>query len=246
MFQSRQAKKKQREQPESSTEFIGPIRGNRCGHDPARPIQYTSPDKGSKPQVIEEAKKQVNKLLQDRNFMPALGLHSSSDRKRRSERIEAVCLIICCHLDNMDLVSFRVGIMHPDGTMHCMTNQQIADECGLRLGRVERAMKDIKNSGALWLTRIWDEIEEGVYKGRASIRKFSSFFFKHIGLLDRLKGEALKAGQRALAKLAKMPAPDSVKRQLKKVVKELTDFSKKRAGRVVVGATRDPPQWQGV
>jgi len=124
--------------------------GNFCGHDPRNPrFTLTRPAKtgqGGIPRVLTLCAERLKSYYaHPRQLIPSLDLANGSERQQRSERREACVLLLTALLKYADLASLRVGIPTPDGFLS-LTVDYIAQQTGMTLKRVERALADLKTA----------------------------------------------------------------------------------------------------
>ena len=98
-------------------------KGNDCGHDPKNPRFFKPPEKHSpRPGVLRSLVLKIREYYQNpRKTIPSLDLANGSDRQQRSERREACLALLGCIIHYTDLVTLRVGIPQPDGSMSGFT-----------------------------------------------------------------------------------------------------------------------------
>jgi hypothetical protein len=162
---------------------------------------------------------------------------------KRSERLEAIVLVLSVLVYRTDLVSGRVGSppTADDEWFRGVTADYIARWTGLRLGRVTRALDDLRRAGFITSVqpRELDE-ETGEYTGLAAVRNITMKMWTRLRLknrYDEARNAACKrtrdarrqvrerttkvrrARQRAAAKVARLaqgstPAPASPNKRL--------------------------------
>lgn len=186
--------------------------GNRCGHEPSTPRFFDPPPKHAlRPKILERVVKAVCTYYDSPKVLPGLNSANESTRQQRSERREACCAMLGALLHYTDLVTLRVGIPQPDGSMAGIPMESkdfedggrvvgLAEMAGLCPRRAERAMRDLKAAGIITVHPLCDKIEEGVYKGYAAIRTVSKNLFEAMGLGRWLAHERRRATERRRSK----------------------------------------------
>lgn len=144
------------------------------------------------PSVIDKFVSRVQQFIIDPTIFPALAFerpYTKGDRLMRSERREAVGLVLAFLGKHCDIVSRYVG-RPPDenGVMVGYGLDEIAHDCGLHISRVERAMFDLNQMGAVitiprCLREADQEAEDGRrYVGLPALRRISLRVFLALGL----------------------------------------------------------------
>ena len=114
-------------------------------------------------------------------------------RQKRSERREALGILLSCLVHRVDLATLRVGIPMKGGQFRAYTDQELARMTGLGIRRLERAMQDLVEIGFIRIQKRCQKREDGPYRGVAAIRTISLRFFELMGLGKRLrKQQALR------------------------------------------------------
>ena len=174
------------------------MNGNNCGHIPDKPRWFAPPEKhANRPGIL----RRIIQCIRDYYTKPGVilpGLNSvnESDRQQRSERREACVAILGCILHYTDLVTLRVGIPQPDGSMAGLTMPFLAELSGLGERRAERAIHDLKAAGIITVHSICQQLEDATYKGFAAIRTVTKHLFTVLGLSAWLEHERRKAQER--------------------------------------------------
>lgn len=170
-------------------------KGNRCGHDPAKPRWFEPPEShAARPGVLRKLIERIRGYYDAPQVtLPALNAVNESDRQQRSERREACVDLLGCLLHYTDLVTLRVGIPQADGSFQGLTMQFLAETSGLGLRRAERAIHDLAAAGILSIHPIAQSLGDCVYKGFAAIRAVSRSLFDAFGLGSWLRHERDRA-----------------------------------------------------
>jgi hypothetical protein len=188
-----------RKAPGSSSSRRGS--GNRCGHDPLNPRQFTPPQHHRpRPKIIQEAIKRLGRYYwAPAEVFPVLNLVNGSKNQQRSERREACRLVKSFLLHYMDIKTLKVGIPQPDGSIMGISVAYIASALGMTAKRVQRAMSDLVKAGMVIVEQ--KKVQNGKsYLSYPAIRKISYSFFKALGLEKWLNRERKKREKAELAK----------------------------------------------
>ena len=172
-------------------------RGNRCGHDPRawrtslnRPqIDSQGVKKKKPPLVLQLAAKSVVALMWDR-LLPEFGhrqrkLFSQSERERRSERLEAIVLVVLALLVRCDVLTLRIRWRGRG-----LPLREICQWTGIERRRVQRALHDLRY--ALYVCGPGEQgpgvIRQPIRPGepQPAIREFTLLFFDRLGLKEKL------------------------------------------------------------
>lgn len=208
--------------------------GNNCGHCPSTPRYFTPPEKhANRPVILSRIITAIRKYYENPNTLPLLNAANESDRQQRSERREACISLLGCILHYTDLVTLRVGIPQPDGSMAGLTLPFIADLSGLGERRAERAIHDLKAAGIITVHPICEKISDTIYKGIAAIRTVCVHLFTALGFDAWLRHERQKAADRKKKKEAKRD-----KKNLANVQMGLNALGNKTKPEATVTATR--------
>lgn len=200
--------------------------GNRCGHEKDKPLEFKPFNKkGNLPAPCFNAIKKLTKAYGDiKKYMPLLnsagyytktyagkkGRKVSENKKQslrkvkksgshvqmRSERREAIFIVLCVMLSALDMKTMRVGTPQQDGSFRGMTMETIAQRGGISLSRAERAMADLTRIGYVKVFQRHEKVKE-LYKGLPAVRTISIRLFGSLGL-----DEMLEATRKGVSKLA--------------------------------------------
>jgi len=136
--------------------------------------------------------------------IPSLDLANGSIRQQRSERREACVILLKALLKHTDVASLRVGIPTEDGFLNLTVNY-IANQTGMTLKRVERALKDLKAAGLITVSQPRELKPDGTWRGLAAVKAVSKNLFGAFGLQVMLEKERKKASKRLKEKTPKSP-----------------------------------------
>ena len=172
--------------------------GNNCGHIPEKPRWFTPPEKhANRPGILRCIIQTIRDYYaRPDEILPGLNAVNESDRQQRSERREACVAILASILHYTDLVTLRVGIPQPDGSMSGLTMPFLAGLSGLGQRRAERAIHDLKAAGIITVHPVCKKLENATYKGFGAIRTVTKHLFTAVGLSAWLEHERRKAQAR--------------------------------------------------
>lgn len=160
--------------------------GNKCGHNPKAPrlspILPIKTGKGGLPRILSLAAEKTKAWYDQPNLCPKL--QSKKDRRTRSERREAVIVIIETLLKHMDLATLQIGFPGPQGFID-IDMRTIVRESGLSQRRCERAITQLKQAGFMTVKQPRIKRAPGVYSALRAIRIITRDFFAWLGL-DRI------------------------------------------------------------
>ena len=172
--------------------------GNRCGHNPLAPRCFVPPpEHRRRPGILlrlsDELKAYYDKPAQ---VLPTLNFANGSTRQQRSERRESCLIVLDTLIHYLDLDTLHVGIPREGGAIIGLTMDFIAHRAGLCLGRVERAVKDLKRAGIITVRALITPSTTGGLTGLPAVRELSPKLFDAFGLGHWLKQERQKAQKR--------------------------------------------------
>ena len=168
--------------------------GNRCGHD-RHHIRRSLARSGSnrqQPLVLAEAGRAFARAIVERpQDFPELAATRDTDRVRRSERLEAIGLVVMAVMVRTDLLSLVVRWKGKG-----LPVDDIAKWTKCEPRRIRRAFFDLRwgsmlrGPGKFGPNRIPQPVEEfepGRYRGKAAIRQVTELVFEKVGMLGWLK-----------------------------------------------------------
>jgi len=183
--------------------------GNFCGHDPLNPrLELAKPaktGKGGLPRILTLTMEKLRGFYHTpRKLLPSLDLANGSSRRMRSERREGCVLVGQALIKRMDLVTMRVGIPTP-GRFLGYTLAAIAQDTGLSLKRVSRAIANFKAGGLVTVAEIRERLADGSWRAVAAVKKVSKHPFEALDLATMLRREREKARRRQAARRPRRP-----------------------------------------
>jgi len=179
--------------------------GNRCGHDPQNPrLSPPTPIKtgpGGLPRILSLAAERAKEWFWNPKNCPLL--ETNLDRQTRSERREAIQVVLEYLLSRLDLVSLRVGVPNLTGNFKNMDMNTIVEGTGLGQRRCERAIAELKAAGFMEVVQPRHCNEDGKYSGLNAVRCLTARFFEWLNLGPMLAQERKRASQAWKKRLAK-------------------------------------------
>jgi len=181
------------------------VPGNRCGHDPREPrLELERPVRANLPWVIKQGIERADGIYRERRRFPELSpqqlkLVGRRNYWRRSERLEAITLVVKALLCHMELLTLRVLTRPGEGPRNGIARTSLAKAGGLSLERVRQALADLYNAGYLRSHKVCIKIVRDigtVHVGLPSVRVFTKLFFQRLELGVRLELERTKASKR--------------------------------------------------
>lgn len=174
----------------TATRYVEPrVPGNRCNHDPRKPRLQLAIGLATRrkpfPWIIRLFLERCAWLFNDRHLFPELG------ERKRSERIEAMVLVMQAIGRNLDRLTLRSGRPNGDGTFTGITMRTIAGWAKMTAQRGYRALWDLRDAGYLDLTQPIAKLPDGQRRGRAGIRQVRKKLFERLGLGKRLGRERM-------------------------------------------------------
>ena len=217
------------------------LTGNGCGHDPRNPrLSPPTPIKtglGGLPRILSLAAERAKEWFWNPPKCPLL--ETSPDRQTRSERREAIQVVLEYLLSRLDLATLCVGTPTLNDGFIDLDMNAIVEGTGLGQRRCERAIVDLKEAGFMEVGQPRYRNEEGKYFGLRAIRRLTARFFEWLNLgqmLARERARASKALKNRLAKYGRSLS-DAVKRSFGKVLNR--SLAKKKP---MLQARRSAPQ----
>ena len=178
--------------------------GNRCGHDPASPnLSPPSPirkGKGCLPRILSLAAERAKTWYKYPAKCKPL---CSSKRQTRSERREAIQIILETVLSFLDLASLCLGTPTLDNGFIDIDMKTLVQASGMSQRRCERAIAALKEAGFMEIRQPRAINQYGDYTGLRAIRTVTSSLFEFLNLGPMLQRERTRATERLQRKAAK-------------------------------------------
>lgn len=143
--------------------------------------------------MIRRVLERAEWLYFDRELFPELGA------RKRSERIEAMVLVLKAIVRTMDRLTLRSGRMLPDGTVVGFTMATIGRWTRMKVTqrktgvltcqRACRALWDLRDAGFVALTQPIERRKDGSRRGLAGVRQIRMKLFERLGLAARMRKE---------------------------------------------------------
>ena len=194
--------------------------GNRCGHCPKRPrLSPAHPirkGKGGLPRILSLAAERAKAWYRHPAKCPPL---QRARRAIRSERREALQIVIEAILSHLDLASLCLGTPTLDRGFIDIDMKTLVTTAGIGQRRIERAIVLLKEAGFLGVSQPRTQNEQGDYYGCRAIRVMREAFFEWLGLGPMLETERRKASARLQrrAQRANRKLADLMRRMTKKL-----------------------------
>ncbi len=171
--------------------------GNRCGHHPKQLREYHRPlHHKPRPSLLEQAIQNAARYYTfPKKFLKKLSTLHPQNRRKRSERREAITSVLQVLLHYIELISLKVGMNTPDSEVISLDIHFIAEKAGIEPLRARRALKELVKAGYLKISRRWTRKDDGDYMGLPSIREFTLEFFHDLGV-DLLRLASLREWKR--------------------------------------------------
>ena len=196
---------------------LPPVSGNRCGHDPKNPrLNPLEPIKngpGCPPRILSLAAERAKEWFFSPGKCPLF--RTESERQMRSERREAIQVVLEFLLGRLELASLCVGTPTMKDGFIDLDMKAIVEGTGLGQRRCERAIGNLKEAGFMDVKQPRFQSDDGRYFGLRAIRLLTVRFFEWLGLgpmLARERARASKALKKRLAKYGRSLA-DVMKRK---------------------------------
>ena len=142
---------------------IQPKSGNRCGHDPQNPnLSPPNPirkGEGAPPRILSLAAERAKEWFWNPQKCPLL--ETNDDRQTRSERREAIQVVLEFLLSRLDLVTLCVGTPTLNHGFIDLGMNSIVEGTGLGQRRCERAIGDLKEAGFMEVNQPRHRHEDG-------------------------------------------------------------------------------------
>ena len=171
------------------------LTGNRCNHDPREPhLSPTEPIRkglGGLPRILSLAAERAKEWFYFPDKCPPL--QSSLYRQTRSERREAIQVVLEALLSRLDLSSLCVGTPTPASGFIDLDMKSIVQITGLGQRRCERAIAQLKGAGFITVKQPRLKNEDGKYIGLRAVRVITKEFFSWLGLGPMLEKERARA-----------------------------------------------------
>ncbi len=125
----------------------------RCDHDPAAPrLRLAIVVAGNLPRLLQDAIKVLVKLYHFPHLFPEITgrTEASADdriRKRRTDRLEALVLVLIALIRRCDVRTLRVGDQRDDGLCSGVPIAKLVEATGLTARRVSRALAELEAAG---------------------------------------------------------------------------------------------------
>ena len=164
-------------------------------HNPAdphlTPLEPIRKGFGGLPRILSLAAERAKEWFYFPDKCPPL--QSSTCRQTRSERREAIQVVLEALLGRLDLSSLCVGTPTPTNGFIDLDMKTIVRITGLGQRRCERAIGQLKHAGFLVVKQPRLKNEDGKYIGLRAVRVITKDFFDWLGLGPMLERERARA-----------------------------------------------------
>ncbi len=166
---------------------LGPVElthsGNRCGHDPANPRTYARDAAHKKTfDAIQLASDNAQEYaVSPEGLLDLIDFSRESDRQVRSERREAVSLVLGVLINHADMAHLRIVRYTNATNWRDMKITEIADLAGITLKRCERALKELRRAGYLSLEHRFTFKKSGI-RALVAVKRLNAVLFHHLGV----------------------------------------------------------------
>ena len=165
--------------------------GNRCGHDPIKPVCFIPPKEHKKriPLQLKAIEKLEAYYSSSKKLLKSLNFIGGKQRQKRSERREAILAVSQLLVHYTDISGLIIGIPNDTGSYLGLSCRFIAKKLGWRsqaddiaknsrgMKRVARALTDLKKAGYIETIITPKKIEKGRIVASGAIRRFTEKFF---------------------------------------------------------------------
>jgi hypothetical protein len=189
---------------------------NKHGHDKKNPRLTLAPEHVSDSPVLYGTYKLFEAAMPNLYRRPGLfpSLAKTSTKKKRTDRMEAICLTLLAMVVCMDIRSLLVAIPEDEIKRDSWLGRSItklAEIAGITYSRCKRAILNMRAASFIAVWRITDEVD-GEKVGRPSIRRLLDDLVKALGIwkaftklrdiyCEWTKGQAKKDDEAGQAKL---------------------------------------------
>lgn len=220
--------------------------GNRCGHDPRNPrLSPPEPVKvgpGAPPRILSLAVERARKWFFNPQKCPLF--KSKTGRNLRSERREAIQVVLEYLLSRLDLATLCIGSPTLNVGFVDLDMGAIVAGTGLSQRRCERAIASLKAAGFMEVKQPRHRNEEGKYYGLRAIRVLTRRLFEWLGLGPMLERERARASKTLKERVAKfgLSLSDAVRRPFRKMFKPILKDRPRTPMEVTLAWIQDRPK----
>ncbi len=179
------------------------VGGNFCEHSPVYPaleIPTLLPDKF--PPILKKLCERISRYYYDPvEWLPSVDAANGSERRQRSERREAIVLLLTAIVRRIELTSMRCGTPTRLG-FRPISMKALATLAGISLQRASRALRDLRRGGIVSCYQKRFLNDEGHYRAYYAIRKVDRAIFGLFDIRSREVDAAMKYAARKLKEKA--------------------------------------------
>lgn len=226
----------------------------RCDHDPAAPrLRLPIVVAGNLPLLLQDAIRWAAKLYARPHLFPEITARAYTDaetriRKRRTERLEAIVLVLIALLRRCDVRTLRVGDQRDDGLCNGVRIAKLCEATGLEPSRVVRALGELESAGYIRSVQpvqaitdaaglpVLDEKGRQRHRGFASVRVVTPLAFQRLGVAARKLKRARAFAYTRWCRRTGRPASAVQIIGNRKALKRLVRGNRQREARLASGA----------
>jgi hypothetical protein len=154
-----------------------------CGHDPLNPRHAERPKQHKRRSyMLENAISTVKNFVYTNYQLLLPGLKNKSGKKKRTDRLEAICAILTICLHYTCLATLRISKGRDSGCFIPPSLKELAAWAKLPFWRASRALADLEKAGYMRQERRIEERERGGYFSLNALRQFTKGFFYSLGI----------------------------------------------------------------
>lgn len=236
-----------------------------CDHDPNAPrLTLRIAVAERLPLLLQDAIKWAAKLYSRPGLFPEItgrafaGDADTRVRKRRTERLEAIVLVLIALLRRLDVRTFRVGDQRDDGLCSGVSIAKLCEATGLTEWRVGRALGDLEAAGYIRSVQPVEALQDHVpgcskhgrcacppllgpdgkqrHRGFPSVRVLTPLAFRRLGQNDRKVRRARSLAHQRWCRRTGRPASAVQLVQGRKARRRIERLNRRRERRLESGA----------
>lgn len=247
-----------------------------CDHDPAVPrLRLAIVVAGNIPRLLQDAIKALAKLYERPHLFPEISGRADATadvdriRKRRTERLEAMVLVLTALLRRCDVRTLRVGDQRDDGLCSGVPIAKLVEATGLTPRRVSRALAELEAAGYIRSVQPVEALQQHAagcdrkgrcvcpplldadgkqrHRGFPSVRVVTPLAFRRLGVKATKLEKSRSFAYRAWCRRTGRPASAVQLIDNKKARKRIDRLNRRRERRMAGGtaaafaAVRPPP-----
>ena len=189
----------------------------RCDHDPRSPrLQLVAVVAAKLPRFLVDAMRAVARLYHRPHMFPEITGRAYAPRevgrirRRRTERLESIALVMLALLRRCDRRTLRVGDQRDDGLCNGVSVAKLAEHTGLTVPRVARALAELEAAGyihsAQAVEAYTDDAGKERHRGFPAVRVLTPLMFRRLGIGERKLKRAQANGYQEWLRRRRAPA----------------------------------------